>query len=224
MGGRLVLVRHGQSEWNKRNYFTGWVDVPLSPQGIEEALKAGHEIKHIPFDTIYTSTLVRAQMTMFLAMSVHDEGKIPVIVHKEGKHGEWSKVYNEQTEANTVPVICDWRLNERYYGELQGLNKDETRERYGADQVKIWRRSFDTPPPNGESLEMTAARAIPYFKSEVVPKLAEGKNILISAHGNSLRAIMMFLDELSNEEVLELEIPTGKPIFYTYKDGAWKKS
>ncbi|MCH9614733.1 MAG: 2,3-bisphosphoglycerate-dependent phosphoglycerate mutase [Chlamydiia bacterium] len=222
MGGRLVLMRHGQSEWNKRNYFTGWVDVPLSPLGIEEALKAGEEIKHIPFDTIYTSTLIRAQMTLFLAMSVHDEGKIPVIVH-DGKQGEWAQMHNEQTEANTVPVICDWRLNERMYGDLQGLNKDETRERYGADQVKIWRRSFDTPPPAGESLEMTAQRAIPYFRETVVPKLAEGKNVLVSAHGNSLRAIIMHLDDLSPKEVLELEIPTGKPIFYTYKDEKWKK-
>lgn len=223
MKSKLVLVRHGQSEWNKRNLFTGWVDVPLSPEGIDEALKAGERIKHIPFDEIFVSTLSRAQLTAYLAMSVHDEGKVPRVIHTKGKQEEWSHVYNPKSEEDTIPVHVAWELNERYYGELQGLNKQETREKFGDEQVKIWRRSFDTPPPNGESLKMCAARTIPYFQKEVVPLLEEGSNILISAHGNSLRSIVMHLDNLSEKEVLELELPTGEPLLYSMVDGKWHK-
>ncbi len=216
---RLILLRHGQSEWNKKNIFTGWVDIPLSEKGIAEAMEAGQQIKEIPIDRIYTSTLIRGTMTAMLAMAGHGSGKIPVILHPEGKLAEWGKCFEPETEAELIPVTCAWELNERMYGELQGRNKQETREKFGAEQVKIWRRSFSTPPPGGESLEMTAARTIPYFESEIVPKLAAGQNVLISAHGNSLRSIVMDLDQLTEDEVLNLEIPTGKPIIYTYKQG-----
>ena len=218
----LVLMRHGQSEWNKRNLFTGWVDVPLSQEGIEEALQAGEEIAHISFDIIFISALVRAKMTAFLAMSKNHEGKTPVILH-DGKRGEWAKVYSDKAWEKCIPVKSAWELNERMYGALQGLDKDETRAKYGKEQVHIWRRSYDVPPPEGESLEMTAERAIPYFKKEVVPALKEGKNVLISAHGNSLRSIIMELDGLSKEEVVALEIPTGKPITYRYENGTFVK-
>lgn len=218
--GKLILLRHGQSLWNKLNLFTGWVDIPLSKKGVEEALEAGRQISHVPIDLIITTTLVRAQMTAFLAMSVHETTKIPVVMHTgEGKLEEWGKIYSEETAQHTIPVIRCWELNERMYGELQGLNKAETAERFGQDQVKLWRRSYNVPPPNGESLEMTAARSIPYFKKHVVPHLKEGKNVLIVAHGNSLRSIIMQLDGLSKEEVVKLELPTGVPVFYNCQDG-----
>lgn len=215
--GRLILLRHGQSEWNKKNLFTGWIDIPLSEEGVEEAFQAGNEISQEPIDLIYTSTLIRGIMTAMLVMSVHQSGKVPVILHPgEGKLEEWSRCYDPETEAELIPVIKAWQLNERMYGELQGKNKQKMREEYGDEQVKIWRRSFATPPPRGESLKMTAERTLPYFEEEILPKLKEGKNILISAHGNSLRSIVMKLDGLSEEEVLNLEIPTGKSLIYEY--------
>lgn len=220
----LILLRHGQSEWNKRNLFTGWVDVPLSSEGIEEALKAGLMINHIPIDTIFTSTLIRAQMTALLAMSKHQSKKIPIVVHQgEGKLEEWSKIHSEETKKDMIPMIRSSELNERAYGQLQGLNKAETAEKFGAEQVKLWRRSYDIPPPHGESLEMTAARSIPYFKNYIVPLLENGKNVLVSAHGNSLRSIIMGIDGLSKEEVLHLELATGIPVIYHFSKGVFNK-
>ena len=220
---KLILMRHGQSVWNKKNLFTGWVDVPLSQQGIDEALDAGKEISEIPIDVIFVSTLMRAQLTAFLAMSQHATDKVCVLSHSYDKKKEkWGK--SQGNPDQEIPVFSAWQLNERMYGDLQGLDKDETRAKYGKEQVKVWRRSYDIPPPNGESLEMTAKRTIPYFQSEIVKYLKEGKNVLISAHGNSLRSIVMVLDGLSKQEVLELEIPTGKPLFYEFNEGNWKKS
>lgn len=220
---KLILLRHGQSQWNKNNLFTGWVDVPLSTQGIEEALKSGQLIKNYPIDIIYTSTLIRAQMTALLAMSVHESGKVPVIQHKNGKHPEYSKIYSQTTEAETIPVICAWELNERMYGELQGLNKAEIKAQVGEEQLQIWRRSYDIPPPKAESLKMTAQRTLPFFDNVIFPQLKQGKNILISAHGNSLRSIIMELDQLSETEVVSLEIPFGIPIIYEYENDQLKK-
>ena len=217
----LVLVRHGESMWNKENVFTGWVDVPLSEKGIEEALKAGEELADISFDVIYTSTLLRAITTMALIMSKNKSGKIPYVIHDRdgGKLVEWAKIYDEEMQKKMIPVYMRWELNERYYGELQGKNKDKTRQQFGEEQVKLWRRSYDVPPPNGESLEMTAKRTIPCFENEILPLLKEGKNVLIAAHGNSLRSIIMYLDNLSKEEVISLELKTGKPVYYEYKEG-----
>lgn len=221
---QLIMMRHGESEWNKLNQFTGWVDIPLSQKGIEEAIEGGKEIKDIPIDVIIMTTLIRSQMTAMLAMSQHSSGKVPVVLHPgEGRLEEWGKIYSKETKEKTIPVIQCWELNERMYGELQGLNKAKTAEKFGAEQVKIWRRSFATSPPNGESLKMTAERSIPYFENTVVPLLKEGKNVFISAHGNSLRSILMDLDNLSEEEVLSLEIPTGLPIIYTYEKGQFIK-
>ncbi|MBS4168252.1 2,3-bisphosphoglycerate-dependent phosphoglycerate mutase [Parachlamydia sp. AcF125] len=217
---KLILMRHGQSEWNRLNLFTGWVDIPLSGQGIKEALAGGDRIKDIPIDIIFTTSLMRAQMTAMLAMSRHSSGKTPVILHpQQSRLKEWGKIYGKSAEEACIPVICAWELNERMYGELQGLNKAETAEKFGAEQVRIWRRSFDIPPPNGESLKMTAARSIPYFEENILPCLLEGKNVFVSAHGNSLRSILMYLDKLSPEEVLNLELATGEPIFYTFQNG-----
>lgn len=220
MTAQLILLRHGESEWNKKNIFTGWIDIPLSEKGIQEAIEAGKEISNTPIDLIYTSTLIRGIMTGMLAMAYHSSGKVPVVLHPgEGKLDDWSKCYNPETEAELIPVIRAWELNERMYGELQGRNKQMIREKFGEEQFMLWRRSFSTPPPNGESLEMTSERTIPYFESEIVPQLRSGKNVLISAHGNSLRSIVMDLDQLSEEEVVKLEIPTGKPLYYKYHKG-----
>jgi 2,3-bisphosphoglycerate-dependent phosphoglycerate mutase len=221
---KLILMRHGQSEWNKLNLFTGWVDIPLSQEGVNEAIKGGEKIKDIHIDMIFTSTLIRAQTTLTLAMLQHSSKKVPVFYHTEGKQRDWSKINNKETLKDTIPVYYSWHLNERMYGDLQGLNKDETREKYGIEQVQLWRRSFDVAPPSGESLKMTSERTLPYFKKEIMPHLENGKNIFISAHGNSLRSIIMMLDNLSEEEVVALEIPTGEPIIYLYDQGKWIKS
>jgi 2,3-bisphosphoglycerate-dependent phosphoglycerate mutase len=221
---KLILMRHGQSQWNLANLFTGWVDVPLTLKGIEEALEGGRQIKDEPIDLIFTSSLIRAQMTAMLAMSVHTSGFVPLILHPEDKRlDEWGHIYNAKAQSQTVPVIRAWELNERMYGELQGSHKEEMVKKYGAEQVHTWRRSFDVPPPNGESLQMTAARTLPYFEKTIVPYLKQGKNIFIAAHGNSLRSIMMKLDGLTNEQVVKLELDTGVPIIYDFHNGKYIK-
>ncbi len=186
----LVLVRHGESQWNLENRFTGWVDVPLTDKGREEARRAGEKIKGIKFDKAYTSVLERANETLTIILKIIDQEKIPI----------------EKDQA----------LNERHYGDLQGLNKAETAKKYGDKQVHIWRRSYDIAPPNGESLKDTAARTLPYFEKKIVPDLKAGKNILIAAHGNSLRSIVMDLDKLTREQVLKLNLGTGIPIIYEF--------
>jgi len=222
---KLILLRHGQSEWNLKNLFTGWVDVPLSPKGIEEALEAGEIITDMPIDVIYTTPLIRASMTAMLAMSKHHSGKTPVILHPgEGHMEKWGTIYSEETKKNTIPVHVAWQLNERMYGGLQGLNKKEMMEKYGEEQVKLWRRSFSTRPPNeGESLELTSTRSLPFFKEKIIPHLDQGEHVFISAHGNSLRSIIMYLDQLSPDEVISLEIPTGLPIIYDYEKGKFTR-
>ena len=190
----LVLVRHGQSEWNEKNLFTGWKDPKLTPRGVDEAIKAGKKLKEAgySFDKMFTSDLFRAQ----------DTGRIIL----------------EQMDIPSIEVIKDVSLNERNYGDLAGLNKDEARKKWGEDQVHIWRRSFDVPPPGGESLKDTAERVLPYFKENIIPELIEGLDILVAAHGNSLRALVMELEEISSEEIVELEISTGVPLVYKFED------
>lgn len=214
----LILLRHGQSVWNQANLFTGWVDVPLSMQGVTEAFDAGEMVADEPIDLIFTSTLMRAQQTAMLTMLKHHSGKVPTMIHDQAELNERAKIYDKQSLENTMPVYIDWRLNERYYGALQGLNKQATREKYGDEQVKIWRRSYDTPPPEGESLAMTAERTLPCLHERIIPYLDEGKNVLIAAHGNSLRSIVMYLENLDKKQVLALELPTGKPRIYEYKN------
>jgi len=216
----LILLRHGESVWNRLNVFTGWVDVPLTVKGIEEATEAGKRLSGFSFDVIYVSTLVRAMETAMIAMAYNHSDRLPVVIHnEEGKEKEWSKIYDAETEKRIIPVIRDWHLNERYYGELQGKNKARTAEEYGDEQVHLWRRSYDVPPPGGECLKDTAARTIPFFREQILPRLEQGQNVFVAAHGNSLRSIVMHLDHLSEEEVLQLEIPTGKPILYQYDGG-----
>ena len=189
---QLVLIRHGESQWNLENRFTGWVDVPLTPKGEEEARTAGEKLKAFQFDCAFTSVLMRAQNTLRIVLDVISQA--------------------------TIPVSEDKALNERMYGELQGLNKAETAKKFGDEQVKIWRRSFDVPPPGGESLKDTADRVLPYYKSQIEPELLAKKTVLVVAHGNSLRALVMHLEDLSREAVLELNIPTGAPLFYDLDD------
>lgn len=220
----LILLRHGESLWNKKNVFTGWVDVPLSRVGVEEALQAGEKLANIEFDIIYTSTLVRAMQTTMLSMTKNNSRKTPVVMHSEGgQQQEWSKIYSQEMQQEIVPVHTDWHLNERYYGELQGHNKAKTVEIYGEEQVHLWRRSYDVSPPNGECLKDTAARTIPFFKKSIIPLLKQGSNMLIVAHGNSLRSIVMHLDNLTEQEVLDLELTTGVPVWYIYENDKFTK-
>lgn len=220
----LIMMRHGASIGNERNFFTGWIDIPLSTTGIQESLDAGKVISHIPFDVVFVSCLVRAQMTAFLAMSVHRSDKIPALIHQTGrKQMRWQKMYDETTKAHILPVYSAIELNERYYGKLQGRNKDVVREEFGYEQVRLWRRSIDAPPPGGESLAMTKRRVVPYFKKKILPYLQNKKNVLLVAHGNSLRAIIMYVESLSKEEVLSIEIATGEPTCYCYRNAKWQK-
>lgn len=222
---KLILIRHGQSLWNQANRFTGWVDVPLSEKGIHEALAAGKMISDIPIDIIFVSTLMRAQQTAMLTMTHHASDKTPVLIHEnDPQHQAWTAIHVETAKDTTIPTYVDWRLNERYYGDLQGANKQAVRDQYGDEQVKIWRRSFDIAPPNGESLAMTAKRTLPYLEERILPCLESGKTVLVSAHGNSLRSIVMSLDNLTKEAVMELEIATGQPIIYEMESsGTLKK-
>ena len=194
----LVLVRHGQSEWNEKNLFTGWKDPGLTQKGVEEAKKAGHQLNKLGlnFDIMHTSALIRAQLTGQIIFDILGQDNLEIIENQA--------------------------LNERDYGELTGLNKDEAREKFGVDQIQIWRRSYDTAPPGGESLKDTYNRVIPYFESEILP-LMKDKNVLISAHGNSLRALVKYLDSISEEDIVKLEIATGEPIFYKFTDGKFIK-
>ena len=196
----LVLVRHGQSEWNKKNLFTGWKDPELTDLGIEEAIKAGKllKTKEMKFDIMFTSDLFRAQETGRLIL--------------------------ENMNQLDIPVIKNQSLNERNYGDLAGLNKDDAREKWGEEQVHIWRRSFDIPPPGGESLKDTAERVLPYFHSEILPKVEEGLDVLVAAHGNSLRALVMELEGISSDEIVKLEIATGDPLTYELSEGKIKRT
>lgn len=187
---KLVIVRHGQSEWNAQNKFTGWVNVDLAPKGIAEAKEAGEKLKGFKFDKGFTSALLRAQKTLKLALEVQGQSDLEVVENE--------------------------KLNERMYGDLQGMDKDQARKEFGEDQVHIWRRSFDTPPPEGESLKGTADRVLPYYTEVIEPELKAGKTIIIAAHGNSLRALIMHLEKLSREEILKTEVPTGKPKLYEF--------
>jgi 2,3-bisphosphoglycerate-dependent phosphoglycerate mutase len=184
----LALVRHGQSLWNLENRFTGWVDVPLTAKGEEEARQAGERLTGRHFDVAYTSALSRAQETLRIIMEV--------------------------ARFHDLPIIRDQALNERHYGDLQGLNKAETAERYGKEQVHTWRRSYATPPPNGEALKNTAERTLPFFERAILGDIKLGKDVLVVAHGNSNRSIVMQLDELDEEGVLSLELGTGVPLVY----------
>ena len=210
-----ILLRHGQSVWNKQNLFTGWVNVGLSAQGVEEAINAGKTLSAFDIDYVYVSELIRAQQTAMLSM-MHSKKPLTLIkAHSE--HLEWHEHTAHNNLLSTLtPMYADWRLNERYYGNLQGQNKAEAIAKHGKEQVHIWRRSFDTPPPEGESLKMTCARTMPFFHTHIHPALQADKNILIVAHGNSLRALMMYIEGISAHDITQQEIATGIPIVYSW--------
>src|SRR5690606_22971909 len=196
----LVLVRHGQSEWNLKNLFTGWRDVPLTEQGIAEAKAAGARLaeRGFTFDIAYTSELMRAQETLRLIL--------------------------EALGQQDIEVVRNVALNERDYGDLTGLNKDEARERWGKEQVHIWRRSYDVAPPGGESLKDTAARVLPFYIQHILPDVLAGRRVLVAAHGNSLRALIMVLDRMDKDQISELNLATGVPIVYRLKADATVES
>ena len=194
----LVLLRHGESVWNAANRFTGWTDVELSEKGEQEAADAGQQLADIRFDVCYTSDLVRAQKTAEIVLQLN-------------------------SASDAIPTHEDWRLNERHYGALQGLDKDETRAKHGAEQVHIWRRSYDVAPPDGESLKTCAERTIPCLEECIIPDLTSGKNVLVTAHGNSLRSIVMHIEGLTREQVLSLELPTGVPRSYEFADAEFTR-
>ncbi|HFC05368.1 MAG TPA: 2,3-bisphosphoglycerate-dependent phosphoglycerate mutase [Rhizobiales bacterium] len=201
MNRTLVLVRHGQSKWNQKNLFTGWADPGLTEKGIQEAIKAGQLLaaRGLHFDIAFTSVLSRAQHTLTLML--------------------------KELDQVGLETIYDKALNERNYGDLVGLNKDDARKKWGDEQVHIWRRSFDTPPPGGESLKDTADRVLPYYRSKIEPRVINGETVIVSAHGNSLRALVMSLEGLSGEEILKREIATGVPLVYKLnKDGSVAES
>jgi 2,3-bisphosphoglycerate-dependent phosphoglycerate mutase len=214
---QLILIRHGQSLWNAANKFTGWVDIPLSERGRAEATIASCKLRDYRVNICFTSKLIRAIETAVICLTECDDicgGKIPIIKHEaddQDWHG-WDKYDGNPNEE--LPIVTSAALDERYYGDLQGLNKAQTAAKYGEEQVHEWRRSYSVRPPGGESLEDTQKRVIPYFNHCILPHIQQGENILVSAHGNSLRAIIMKLDNLSEEEVPKLELTTGVPIVY----------
>ena len=198
---KLILLRHGQSQWNLENRFTGWKNVPLTEKGETEAKKAGKLIKKykISIDKVFSSVLERANRTAEIAI----------------KHAE----LNNLLENNKLVMKCSEKLNERDYGDLVGLNKQETADKFGKDQVHIWRRSYETPPPNGESLKNVVERVSPYFEDNIKPSIEKGENILVAAHGNSLRAMMVYLRMYKPKEISSIELPTGSPLCINFKQG-----
>ena len=196
----LVLVRHGQSDWNKKNLFTGWKNPDLTDQGVSEAENTGEKLKeqNFNFDVMFTSQLIRAQNT----------GEI---------------ILKKLNEPN-LTTIKSADLNERDYGDLTGMNKDEARAKFGEEQVHIWRRSYDVPPPGGESLKDTYERVIPYFETDIMPELNDSKNVLVAAHGNSLRSLVKFIENLKETEILKLEIATGEPIIFKFINGRFTRA
>ncbi len=204
----LILLRHGQSQWNLENRFTGWRDVDLTPQGEAEAVKAGRLIKDIHLDRVYTSTLIRARRTAQLALAEAEAAGADMGDVKSGEG--WKLIEHDD-------------LRERDYGDLVGLNKAETAEKYGAEQVHLWRRSYETRPPGGESLADVVARVRPYCETEIWPHVVAGENVLVAAHGNSLRAVLVIIGEYDAEDIPNIELPTGKPLVFDVEDGEKKR-
>ena len=222
---KLILIRHGQSLWNAQNKFTGWVDVPLSERGRAEAMVAACKLKEKNYqvDVCFTSILIRAIETAIICLTECEEvcgGKTPILKHDadDPKWRGWDRY--EGDKAEELPIFPSQALDERYYGQLQGLNKAETAKKYGQEQVHIWRRSYDTRPPGGESLEDTKTRVIPFFRERILAHIKDGDTVLVAAHGNSLRSIIMDLDHLSPKEVPKLELATGAPIVYEFDSQA----
>ena len=215
---KLILVRHGQSQWNLENRFTGWMDVSLSKKGIDEAIELARtrkkELKDYEFDTMYVSHMLRAIQTLHYILIESNSKRTPIIYHEQNRIKE--REHHMGDSKSEIPIFMSVDLAERYYGDLQGLNKQKTRENYGDKQVHLWRRSYNIRPPKGESLKDTCDRTTPYFEKYILKDLKNGKTVLVSAHGNSLRAITMYVEKISEQEIPNVEIPTGVPIVYSY--------
>ena len=220
----LVLVRHGESFWNKEglNCFTGWVDVANLPSGTKKLIKTGKLLENFPFHVAFTSELYRAIETTMIILSHNKVSGTPMVVSSRKKIAKWGKFYHKDF-GKFVPIIKTFSLNERYYGKLQGMNKDKARKKFGEEKVFQWRRGYDINPPGGESLEEVMRRVVKFFNGNIEPQLRNKKNILIGAHGNSLRALVMFLDKLSPEQVSKLNIKKGVPLVYRYIRGTTQK-
>lgn len=216
----LVLVRHGESRWNLENRFAGWVDVPLSEKGIKEAMECAKDLKSFEFDVAFTSKLTRAQTTLSLILPC--QKKTGIFLHDDAKADAWS-LHPMRVDESEMPIYSSEALNERYYGKLQGQNKQQAREVYGEEQVFVWRRSFDVAPPDGESLKDTYERTIPYFKNNIMPFLENGKNVIVVAHGNSLRSVVKYIEGISDEDIPKFELNTGDPVIYDHKMGKFTK-
>jgi 2,3-bisphosphoglycerate-dependent phosphoglycerate mutase len=212
---QLTLLRHGESIWNQQNRFTGWVDVSLSRAGMEEAGKAGLLLKEQRFDVAFTSSLLRAQDTLYEVLKQNSHCDQYIRVHESGS--QWYEHFAPSKEdLNELSIYISNKLNERYYGDLQGRSKQQVSQEFGAEQVHIWRRSYDVPPPNGESLAMTAERAIPYYQEKIVPYLKKGQSVMITAHGNSLRALIMHIEAMTSTQILAYNLETGTPHIYHF--------
>lgn len=213
--GKLILLRHGNSMWNQKNIFTGWVDVSLSKKGVAEASKAGKLLSKIKFDAIFTSALTRAQMTLQLAMLENEDDRSMYFEHADKRY------FHGVDVKNTLMVNVSEALNERFYGDLQGKEKSAFKKSVGEELFTQYRRSYATPPPNGESLKMTIERTLPYFDKEILPLIKKGKTVLVVAHGNSLRGIVKEVMNISDDQIVSYEIATGQPLVFSYKEGAF---
>lgn len=220
--GKLVLIRHGESVWNGRSLFTGWVDVPLTQAGIVEASRASHKIANIDFDVVYASALIRSLQTAFIVLLSDSRRRTPYLVHtSDFLHRKWYHTFSHTEQKNMIPVYRCWQLNERFYGELQGLSKSKIADIFGIDKVVSWRRGYTERPPKGESLQDTSRRVIPFFNKEIVKQLEAGKNVLVSAHSNTLRSIVMNIEQMDEAQVVGLEVDTANLIIYDYSGGEY---
>ncbi|HTX87127.1 MAG TPA: histidine phosphatase family protein [Candidatus Nanoarchaeia archaeon] len=216
----LILIRHGQSRWNLANKFTGWVDVPLSRRGIKEAEMNAKELRNFKFDIAFTSELTRAQETLLIIISRQD--RTGIFLHRAKKDGDHDR-YATRLDKDEIPIYSTPLLNERYYGRLQGLDKNEVRKKYGEKKVLEWRRSFAGRPPGGDSLKDVYKKLIPYFQKQILPWLKKNKNVIIVAHGNTLRAVIKYLENITDLAIAQLELPNSQPIVYRYHPGRAKK-
>ena len=220
--GKLVLIRHGESVWNGRNLFTGWVDVPLTQAGIVEASRASHLISNIDFDVVYVSALIRSIQTAFIVLLGDTKRRTPYLVHtSDFFHRKWYQTFSNTELKNMIPVYRCWQLNERYYGDLQGLCKSKIADIFGIDRVVSWRKGYTERPPKGESLKDTSSRVVPFFNKVIVKQLEAGKNVLVSAHSNTLRSIIMNLEQMDEAQVVGLEVDTANLIVYDYSGGEY---
>jgi len=218
---KLVLIRHGESRWNLSNCFTGWADIPLSEAGIEEAKLCASELNGTKFHVAFTSELERAHATLLMILA--QQHRTGVFQHETGKrkmYYQW-QCNSNHCSKDDMPIFTSERLNERYYGKLQGMNKDDARKKYGDKRVYTWRRTFKGKPPAGESLEEVYKRMIPYFKKRLQTAVMDGQNVLLVGHGNTLRVLIKFLNDIADEDMPLLDLPFGKPITYSYKRKCW---